>query len=103
VPIAINPFTTITALDPDFVSIINDQLIDTSLDAPEIVALNFRDPTYSAEHGGYHPVEIHVDSTGDILCVTDFAYVGIPPFHRTRHRTRLELRARQFSSIRLIL
>ena len=78
--IEINPQTSITILSPDFVSVLNDLLKDTSLDASEIVALNFRDPTYSAENGGYHPVEIHVDSKGDILSITDFAYFGIPPF-----------------------
>ena len=77
--ITVNPQTRITILDPDFVSTINNLLKDTSLEAPEIVALNFRDPTYSAENGGYHPVEIHVDSKGDILSITDFAYFGMPP------------------------
>ena len=78
--ITVNPQTTITMLDPDFVSVVNDLLKDTTLDAPEIVALNFRDPTYSAENGGYHPVEIHVDANGKILCVTDFSFAGVPPF-----------------------
>jgi hypothetical protein len=66
-------------LDPEFVTIMNNQLKDTSLDASEIVALNFRDPTYSAENGGFHPVEIHVGANGEILSITDFAYFGMPP------------------------
>jgi hypothetical protein len=78
-PIKVNPQTKITMLDPGFVSVINDLLKDTSLDAPEIAALNFRDPSYSAENGGYHPVEIHFDSSGVLLCLTDFAYFGAPP------------------------
>jgi hypothetical protein len=78
--IEIKPFTKLTLLDPGFVSVVNDLLKDTSLDASEIVALNFRDPTYSASNGGYHPVEIHVDSKGDVLSITDFAYFGSPPF-----------------------
>ncbi|MCM2680967.1 DUF2787 family protein [Echinimonas agarilytica] len=44
------------------------------------ITLNFRDENYSAEHGGYHPVEIRLDKEGDkwILCyVTDFAYAGL--------------------------
>ena len=57
--IKINPQTKITMLLPGFVSIINELLKNTSLDSSEIVALNFRDPTYSATNGGYHPVEIH--------------------------------------------
>ena len=76
----INPQTTITMLDPEFVTLINEQLKDTSFDDTGIIALNFRDPTYSSESGGYHPVEIHVNPKGDILCITDFAYFGSPPF-----------------------
>jgi len=76
----INPQTKITLLDPDFVSVLNDHLKDTAPEDSDIIALNFRDPTYSAEKGGYHPVEIHVDSSGDIQCITDFAYFGRPPF-----------------------
>jgi len=78
--ITVNPQTIITMLDPDFVSVVNDLLKDTTLEASEVVALNFRDPTYSAENGGFHPVEIHVDSKGDVLSITDFAYFGMPPF-----------------------
>ena len=36
---------------------------------------NFRDPNYSSENGGYHPVEIMV-LNGRISYVTDFSYVG---------------------------
>jgi hypothetical protein len=79
-PITVNPQTKISMFDPGFVSIVNDLLKDTSLDASEIIALNFRDPTYSATNGGYHPVEIHVDSKGEVLSITDFAYFGIEPF-----------------------
>jgi hypothetical protein len=79
-PITINPQTRITLLEPNFVSVVNDLLKDTSLDTSEVIALNFRDPTYSAENGGFHPVEIHVDSKGDILSITDFSYFGMEPF-----------------------
>ena len=43
------------------------------------ITFNFRSPDYSAELGGYHPVEIHIERNGDTwrLCyITDFAYVG---------------------------
>ncbi|MBW9971757.1 DUF2787 domain-containing protein, partial [Escherichia coli] len=43
------------------------------------VTLNFRDPDYSAEQGGYHPVEIRLVRLGDEWCLdyaTDFGYVG---------------------------
>ena len=73
----LNPQTKITTLDPSFVSVVNNLLKDTSIEASEIVALNFRDPTYNAENGGYHPVEIHVNSQGVLVCVTDFSYFGV--------------------------
>ncbi len=46
----------------------------------EFVCINFRDPKYSAEHGGYHPVEILLTGTSgryDICYITDFCYAGI--------------------------
>jgi hypothetical protein len=79
-PITINPQTKITMLDPGFVSVVNDLLKDTSLNDSEIVALNFRDPGYNANTcSGFHPVEIHVDSKGEVLSITDFAFFGCPP------------------------
>lgn len=47
------------------------------------VTLNFRDPDYSAEKGGYHPVEIMLKRKGDewhMLYITDFCYAGIGPY-----------------------
>ena len=78
-PLEINPQTKITILPPAFVSVVNDLLKDTSLNGSGIVALNFRDPTYNATNGGFHPLELHFDSKGDVLSITDFAYFGMPP------------------------
>ena len=39
----------------------------------------FKDKSYSSEKGGFHPVEISINSKGYILYITDFAYRGIPP------------------------
>lgn len=41
--------------------------------------INFRDPKYSPEAGGFHPVEVMVSGAGIIQYITDFAYVGYPP------------------------
>ncbi len=41
--------------------------------------ISFRDPNYSAERGGFHPVEIMVSGSGEIQYITDFAFVGIEP------------------------
>ncbi|WP_223303657.1 DUF2787 family protein [Colwellia psychrerythraea] len=43
------------------------------------VTINFRDPNYSADDGGYHPVEIRLENDGDgwrFCYITDFCYVG---------------------------
>lgn len=43
------------------------------------LVLNFRDPDYSAESGGYHPVEIRLtyqQGQWHLNYITDFSYVG---------------------------
>ncbi|MEZ8863180.1 DUF2787 family protein [Vibrio sp. 10N.247.311.51] len=46
----------------------------------ESLTINFRDTTYSADAGGYHPVEIMLlkeeESQYQIQYLTDFAYMG---------------------------
>jgi len=47
------------------------------------VTINFRDPSYSAESGGFHPVEIRLAKReqGWHFCyITDFTYVGSGPY-----------------------
>ena len=47
--------------------------------APDAITLNFRDPDYSAEAGGYHPVEIRLtyqQGQWHLNYITDFSYVG---------------------------
>lgn len=47
------------------------------------VTINFRAPTYSAERGGFHPVEIRLEwqnNTWHLCYITDFAYVGSGPY-----------------------
>ena len=64
-------------------NIIIDALKGKELNEKTSVTLNFRDPDYSAENGGYHPVEIMLKRKGDdwhILYITDFCYVGIGPY-----------------------
>lgn len=43
------------------------------------VTINFRDPNYSADDGGYHPVEIRLENESDgwrFCYITDFCFVG---------------------------
>ncbi|MBS4052441.1 MAG: DUF2787 family protein [Methylomonas sp.] len=62
------------------VAIIQQHFDSRICDASAGFILNFRDPDYSAESGGYHPVEIAVDEEGRILYITDFAYYGSGPY-----------------------
>ena len=46
------------------------------------ITINFRDLSYSAKEGGYHPVEISMrkdlfTSNWDLLYITDFAFYGL--------------------------
>ena len=55
-------------------------LSNEALTTSRYLVFNFRDKSYSAEEGGFHPVEIAIchTSTGDrsIEYITDFAYMG---------------------------
>lgn len=47
--------------------------------ADNAVTINFRDPDYSPQRGGFHPVEIRLEKHAEQwqLCyITDFCYVG---------------------------
>ena len=53
-------------LSDRLITIIETQIKKDDFDDSNGVILNFRDPDYSAEAGGYHPVEIAVNSEGEI-------------------------------------
>lgn len=67
---------TALPLIPALVELLTAEIDKANPGADDGLVLNFRDPDYSAEGGGYHPVEIALDSEGHLLYVTDFAYVG---------------------------
>ena len=52
----------------------------SDLEKTNSVVFNFRDQSYSAESGGFHPVEIaltkETDNTWQYAYITDFAFVG---------------------------
>ena len=56
-----------------------ESIIDSSGITGGII-INLRDPGYSPETGGFHPVEIAVSEDGTLLYITDFAFVGSGPF-----------------------
>ncbi|MCU8462402.1 DUF2787 domain-containing protein [Vibrio vulnificus] len=66
-------------------SLLSRNLIDKLTEEEHIatstyLVFNFRDSSYNAEDGGFHPVEIALGQSGDgrwnIEYITDFAYVG---------------------------
>lgn len=71
---------------PDDLRYLLQTHLDKSLaEQPDLSALtlNFRDPDYSAENGGFHPVEVRLVKSGadwEISYITDFAYVGLGYF-----------------------
>jgi len=62
--------------------IINTEIANVSVQ-PQVsaITLNFRDKTYSADNGGFHPVEVRITKSNKIWqfnYVTDFVYHGCP-------------------------
>ncbi len=58
------------------INILEKELSKIDFDDSQSIIFNFRDPTYSAIEGGYHPVEIMLNQNGVIEYITDFSYVG---------------------------
>lgn len=63
----------------EFRSLLEEELKKTQFAAQSGAVLSFRDPDFTPEAGGFHPVEIAVAPDGTIQYVTDFAYYGRPP------------------------
>ncbi len=63
-------------LSDKLINILENLTENTLLNDSELITLNFSDPKYSATTGGYHPVEICINSSGQILFITDFSYTG---------------------------
>jgi len=70
-----NQYTQSLKLSQNLIEIIEKHIKDKTLD-DGYISLSFRDPTYSAEQGGYHPVEISINAVGQVQYITDFSYVG---------------------------
>jgi len=63
----------------ELIEILSKEIQASGKNGNEALYINFRDPDYSPESGGFHPVEIMVSGAGIIQYITDFAYVGYPP------------------------
>lgn len=68
-------------ISSQLLEILNNEIQKTG-DVPEHIdefTLSFKDESYSAEQGGYHPVEIHIVKIKGVWkfdYITDFTYVG---------------------------
>ena len=63
-------------IEKALVRILEKELSKVDCKDSQSIILNFRDLTYSATTGGYHPVEFMLNQQGIIQYITDFAYVG---------------------------
>lgn len=66
------------------------------------VTINFRDPNYSADQGGFHPVEIRLEQQGSkwhFVYITDFAYVGIGPYAELAKELDFDFQAGVFQNL----
>lgn len=70
-----NQYVSRLKLSNDLIQII-EKLTKNKIPNDGYITLNFRDPSYSAEQGGYHPVEISINAAGQVQYITDFSYVG---------------------------
>ncbi|WP_218997030.1 DUF2787 family protein [Shewanella algae] len=62
-------------------SYLSQRVEDIEDSETEMLTLHFRDPDYSAEDGGFHPVEIGLEREGkdwQLCYLTDFAWSGGP-------------------------
>lgn len=64
-------------------SILNFELAKVEMPDSSFCALtfNFRDPNYTADKGGYHPVELRLEKHNELwqfIYMTDFSYQGSP-------------------------
>jgi hypothetical protein len=59
-------------------NLLQQEIEKSGQDADDGLVLNFRDPGFGPESGGFHPVEVMVNSSGKLSYITDFAYCGGP-------------------------
>ena len=64
-----------------FIGVIVSAVTDggDSVGRAKAVTLNFKDPDYSSEAGGFHPVEVRLEkqsTSWQLIYITDFSYQG---------------------------
>ncbi len=66
-------------VDPKLIQILEQEIGESKVSHTEPIYIHFRDPGYSAEAGGFHPVEIMIQDNRIQYC-TDFMYYGSGPW-----------------------
>jgi hypothetical protein len=74
-PLKLNPVTSITFLDPDFVHLINNILRESNADVSGGAILSFHVSAQSKNHS----LEISIDQQGNLKYFILFASSGTPP------------------------
>jgi hypothetical protein len=67
------------AMPIPFYQLLTQELLNTSPKDANAITLYFRDPDYSPERGGFHPVEVRLEKQFDrwrLVYVTGFAFHG---------------------------
>tara|TARA_Y100000782_G_C10128029_1_gene241615 strand:- start:302 stop:724 length:423 start_codon:yes stop_codon:yes gene_type:complete len=90
--------TTAFELGSLLVELLQDELLKSDKTCIGPVILNFRDPSYSSEIGGYRPVEIRIDHCGQIEYITEFTYFGIQPFAELGKSSDFDFSERRFQN-----
>lgn len=62
------------------ISILETEIRKARIKGNKKLNIRFRDSTFSAQTGGYLPVEIAISAEGLIRYITDFSYVSTTPF-----------------------
>ena len=62
-------------IDSELQHILNKEILASGVDVSAGVNIRFKDPKYSSETGGYHPVEMAISDSGVLLYITDFFYI----------------------------
>lgn len=62
----------------NLLKILEQEIQKSDVSGNYLTIVKFRDPGYSPDTGGFHPVEVMLSATGEIQYITDFSYVGYP-------------------------
>ena len=79
------------------IQLLEDEISKKDIPAGCAVTLNFRDPDYCVERGGFHPVEIRVSPQGEIEYCTDFSFDSSGPFAELTYEIDFDFARQRFT------